>query len=232
MSLKKKATEALKDLTLLVESLAHESKQKALAQINVVTRFVGELRQEKSALKQRAEKAEAESEPLREQLHELKSQLSDVRRELDTTQQQLSSTTQHLDHAENHLIAATLVEDCDTPQGRLAHLIPGPEQPSASTPAGRKAARQKRRKQLHNILPEALPPFNLQVLEAKGDMILVHQDAFACDYHADEYTMLGMAIKFAGDHGKSVSIHGWSGETCGEEWAEEVEQLREQGDLD
>ena len=94
-----------------------------------------------------------------------------------------------------------------------------------------KLARQKRRKQLHNLLPEMLPDFNLMVLEAKGDTVLIHQDAFACDYNADEYTLLGMAIKFAGDHGKAININGWSGETCGEGYAEEVEQLKEQGKL-
>jgi len=231
MSLKKNAVEALKELPLLVESLAHALKRKALDQIDVVTRFVGELRQEKATLKQRAEKAEAESRPLREQLHKLKSQLAAFQRQRDTLNQRLISTEQQLATTQQRLDEATTVKERDTPQGRLAYLVPGPEQPCANTPEERKLARQKRRKQLHNILPEMLPPFNLQVLAAV-DMVLIHQDAFAASYHADEYTLLGMAVKFAGDHGKSITIHGWCGETCGEEYAEEVKQLKEQGDQD
>ena len=35
-----------------------------------------------------------------------------------------------------------------------------------------------------------------------------HQDAFAADYQEDEYTLLGMAIKYAGLHGKEVQVIG------------------------
>ena len=48
---------------------------------------------------------------------------------------------------------------------------------------------------------------------SKGDVIYLHQDAFAAGYHDDEYVLLGMAIKFAGLHGVSVSIHGRNHET-------------------
>ena len=227
MTLKKQATEALRGLSLLAESLATEAKRKALDQIDVVTRFIGELRREKSALKQRAEKAEAESEPLREQIRDLKSQLLDAQRELDSTKQRLVSTEQRLATTQQRLDEATTVKECDTPQGRLAYLVPGPEQPSANTPEERKVERQKRREQLHDLLPKMLPKFGRSVL-AGADKIIIHQDGFAASYHADEYTMLGMAVKFAGDRGREIIFSGWSGETCGEEYADEVAQLREQ----
>jgi hypothetical protein len=38
--------------------------------------------------------------------------------------------------------------------------------------------------------------------------IILHQDAFAADYHEEEYRLLGMAIKFAGIYGKDVHITG------------------------
>jgi hypothetical protein len=45
------------------------------------------------------------------------------------------------------------------------------------------------------------------------DVIILHQDSFAADYQQDEYTLLGMAIKFAGLHGKEIRIIGKNGET-------------------
>ena len=46
-----------------------------------------------------------------------------------------------------------------------------------------------------------------------GDMVIIHQDSFAADYQQDEYALLGMAIKFAGLHGKEVRIIGTNRET-------------------
>ena len=45
------------------------------------------------------------------------------------------------------------------------------------------------------------------------DVIILHQDSFAADYQDDEYALLGMAIKFAGLHGKEVRIIGKNRET-------------------
>ena len=45
------------------------------------------------------------------------------------------------------------------------------------------------------------------------DMVIIHQDSFAADYQQDEYALLGMAIKFAGLHGKEVRIIGTNRET-------------------
>ena len=40
------------------------------------------------------------------------------------------------------------------------------------------------------------------------ELVLLHQDAFAADYQEDEYTLLGMAIKYAGLRGKEVRVIG------------------------
>ena len=45
------------------------------------------------------------------------------------------------------------------------------------------------------------------------DVIILHQDSFAADYQDEEYKLLGMAIKFAGLHGKEVRIIGTNRET-------------------
>jgi hypothetical protein len=39
-------------------------------------------------------------------------------------------------------------------------------------------------------------------------VIIFHQDAFAADYEANEFSLLGMAIKYAGLMGKEVRIIG------------------------
>jgi hypothetical protein len=46
---------------------------------------------------------------------------------------------------------------------------------------------------------------------------MLHQDAFAADYQEDEYTLLGMAIKYAGLRGKEVRVTGKNRSSLGEE---------------
>lgn len=43
--------------------------------------------------------------------------------------------------------------------------------------------------------------------------ILLHQDAFAAAYDDDEYTLFGMAMKYAGLYGVGVQITGSNGES-------------------
>jgi hypothetical protein len=42
-------------------------------------------------------------------------------------------------------------------------------------------------------------------------------DGFAADYQEDEYSLLGMAIKYAGLRGKEVRVIGKNRSTLGEE---------------
>ncbi len=35
---------------------------------------------------------------------------------------------------------------------------------------------------------------------------MLHQDAFAAGYDEDEYALLGMAVKYAGLHGVTVTV--------------------------
>jgi hypothetical protein len=46
-----------------------------------------------------------------------------------------------------------------------------------------------------------------------GELLFLHQDAFAADLDVDEYTLLGMAIKYAGLYGVEVHIVGTNRET-------------------
>jgi len=43
---------------------------------------------------------------------------------------------------------------------------------------------------------------------ASGDTMILHQDAFAAGYDEDEYTLLGMAVKYAGLHGIVINVIG------------------------
>jgi hypothetical protein len=60
---------------------------------------------------------------------------------------------------------------------------------------------------------EHLLPSFVESCRKNEDMVIVHQDSFAADYQEDEYTLLGMVIKFAGLHGKEVRIIGTNRET-------------------
>ena len=42
----------------------------------------------------------------------------------------------------------------------------------------------------------------------RSHLIMLHQDAFAAGYDDDEYTLLGMAIKYAGLHEVEVRVLG------------------------
>ena len=62
-----------------------------------------------------------------------------------------------------------------------------------------------------------LPDFDTAIkkVKAAGDdgVLVLHQDAFAATYDDDEYMLLGMAIKYAGLYGVTVSIGGKDEET-------------------
>ena len=65
---------------------------------------------------------------------------------------------------------------------------------------------------LTTAIEKLLPDFAKSCRDTKEVMVL-HQDAFAADYQDDEYKLLGMAIKFAGLHGKEIRIVGKNRET-------------------
>ena len=62
-----------------------------------------------------------------------------------------------------------------------------------------------------------LPQFDAAIknVKAAGDdaLLVLHQDAFAATYDDDEYTLLGMAIKYAGLRGVTINIIGKNEET-------------------
>ncbi len=74
---------------------------------------------------------------------------------------------------------------------------------------------------LRATVEKYLPDFAKGVAEiaAKGEKdstMLLHQDAFAAGYHDDEYTLLGMAIKYAGLLGVAVTVMGRNHKTFDE----------------
>ena len=62
-----------------------------------------------------------------------------------------------------------------------------------------------------------LPQFDAAIKKvaaaADGSVLMLHQDAFAAGYDDDEYTLLGMAIKYAGLQGVTITIMGKDEET-------------------
>ena len=67
--------------------------------------------------------------------------------------------------------------------------------------------RMQRESSLIATIRRKLPDF-VKACADDTELVLLHQDAFAADYQEDEYTLLGMAIKYAGLRGKEVRVIG------------------------
>src|SRR5271170_7138459 len=67
--------------------------------------------------------------------------------------------------------------------------------------------RMQRESSLIATIRKNLPDF-AKACADDTELVLLHQDAFAADYQEDEYTLLGMAIKYAGLRGKEVRVIG------------------------
>ena len=67
--------------------------------------------------------------------------------------------------------------------------------------------RMQRESNLIATIRRELPDF-AKACADEAELVLLHQDAFAADYQDDEYTLLGMAIKYAGLRGKEVRVIG------------------------
>jgi hypothetical protein len=71
--------------------------------------------------------------------------------------------------------------------------------------------------QIDNLLPEFAKSCS------NKEVLIIHQDSFAADYQQSEYALLGMAIKFAGLHGKEVRIIGTNRETLSPKKTEHIQ---------
>jgi hypothetical protein len=67
--------------------------------------------------------------------------------------------------------------------------------------------RMQRESGLIATIRKKLPEF-AKACADDAEQVLLHQDAFAADYQEDQYTLLGMAIKYAGLRGKEVRVIG------------------------
>jgi hypothetical protein len=65
--------------------------------------------------------------------------------------------------------------------------------------------RMQRESSLIATIRRKLPDF-AKACAVDAELVLLHQDAFAADYQEDEYTLLGMAIKYAGLRSKEVRV--------------------------
>jgi hypothetical protein len=76
--------------------------------------------------------------------------------------------------------------------------------------------RMQRESRLIAAIRKRLPDL-ARMCASDVDTVILHQDAIAADYQEDEYTLLGMAIKYAGLRGKEVRVIGKNRQTLGEE---------------
>ena len=76
--------------------------------------------------------------------------------------------------------------------------------------------RMKREAALIAAIREKLPDF-ARMCADDTEAVMLHQDSFAADYQDEEYTLLGMAIKYAGLRGKEVRVIGKNRSSFAEE---------------
>ena len=76
--------------------------------------------------------------------------------------------------------------------------------------------RMQRDSSLIATISRKLPEF-AKACADEAEWVLLHQDAFAADHQEDEYTLLGMAIKYAGLRGKEVRVIGRNRSSFAEE---------------
>lgn len=82
------------------------------------------------------------------------------------------------------------------------------------TPTEEKRRIEILRATVQKYLPEFARGVADTLAKAEKDRtILLHQDAFAASYDDDEYTLLGMALKYAGLHSVNVTVVGTNHET-------------------
>ena len=76
--------------------------------------------------------------------------------------------------------------------------------------------RMQRESSLIATIRKQLPDF-ARMCASDVETVILHQDAFAADYQEDEYTLLGMVIKYAGLRGKEVRVIGRNRSSLGVE---------------
>lgn len=97
-------------------------------------------------------------------------------------------------------------------------LALGVEQPSPTLEESRRRVAVLRAT-VEKYLPDFVKLVQQVVADSAGKkeggkgFALLHQDAFAAGYDADEYTLMGMAVKYAGMSGVEVHFFGTNHET-------------------
>lgn len=76
--------------------------------------------------------------------------------------------------------------------------------------------RMQREANLIATIRAKLPDF-ARMCADDTEIVMLHQDSFAADYQDEEYTLLGMAIKYAGLRGKEVRVIGKNRSSFAEE---------------
>lgn len=222
MSLKDEAKAAEASLRKAIK----DSEQ--LGWLTVIARYNGELRSnlqlaradverltnESKTCKDRAISAEAKVEGLETTIESLRQQLTNAERRLTEIVATPEVAEAGMTAAEHEV---ALSPHGSILQKQLNKLVPG-----TKIATGTSQNVRERREQLIRVV-ERLLPMHAAAVEKPIDVVMVHQDAFAAGYHADEYALLGMAVKYAGLHGRAMTISGTNGETFEEPVLEETE---------
>jgi hypothetical protein len=181
-----------------------EADSQAMGWLRAVERFDGELRRELATARDVAQRATESAMGLNESLRTTEQQRFKLL-------QQVEQLTQQVKQLQLSQQPRTIRIEELSYRDRLMRLVPGVDERPTT-----RVERKQRVAWLKEAVEKYLPEF-VRMVEMHGtskfDMTTLHQDAFASAYTVDEYTLCGMAIKYAGLHGVELHIIGKNGST-------------------
>lgn len=194
-----------------------------LTALTTILRYNGELRSNLQLARTDVDRLTNENKQLKERAATDEHRITNFDTEIAALQQRLQQSQQQLVEIQQRMIiTADTTEIEKAPHGAITHAQLDRLVQGAKISSGSPENWRERREQLIRVVERMLPQHVRAVENTAADIVVFHQDAYAAGYHADEYALLGMAIKYAGLHGARLMINGTNGETFDEPSLEET----------
>ncbi len=181
-----------------------------LGLLDTAERYANEQRQKAGLLASDKEAMSVSIQTQSQRLAAAEAKVADLQKQLESEQQKHSSQLSRL---------ANPAARERNAQAELEFLVPGKVSGSKTETYDDRLAQFRR--VFPRLLPDFVktvnrlktPGFFARALGSKETSMMLHQDAFAAGYHADEFTLFGMAIKWCGLYGIDVHVTGTNHET-------------------
>lgn len=221
MSLKDEAKAADASLRKVIK----DSEQ--LGWLTVISKYNGELRSNLQLARADVARLTSEAKSCKDKAIAAEAKVEGLETTIESLKQQLAGTSHRLNEvvathtAEQNALPDAEAEIAKAPHGAIRQNQLDRLRQGATISSGSPANWRERREQLIRVVERMLPDF-AQAADSPVDVVYIHQDAFAAGYHADEYALLGMAVKYMGLRGRAITINGRNGQTFEEPSLEET----------